>query len=371
MTRRPLPSTGSLGPVPPLHRYYEALRLPAALPPRFVSFAWRYHGCARRFAPTGCGRPRLWAWTLGHPEPSRDLTAETSGSPRFLGGPPCVHALRSDPGGPLDARPLRRRDVAFRSPHDVGSPIRSFEAQLPRPAHSLSTLRRRGLPRHHARLASGWWPTLAGWDSDPLGPLRRVSGSVYCIPSSLPRLRLAQGASPRRRCRSGSPRPPAARFSAEMCVRGWADAPGSSNPTPTGRPPLACRNLHAAFRHLPRIDRFIWKKERAWPRSPNGARACSPGSKREGAKTPGKGRKKSSSPEGATAAWPIRRTRPTTTDRNPTVLIGSGSVCRGTADGPALRSLTPRPPLPDGRGEELHLSLAVLPLSGYGEGAGG
>ena len=32
MTRRPLPSTGSLGSVPLLHRYYEALRLPAAHP---------------------------------------------------------------------------------------------------------------------------------------------------------------------------------------------------------------------------------------------------------------------------------------------------------------------------------------------------
>src|SRR5271166_3168306 len=34
MRRHPLPLTGSLGLVPPLQRYYEVLRLPAALTPR-------------------------------------------------------------------------------------------------------------------------------------------------------------------------------------------------------------------------------------------------------------------------------------------------------------------------------------------------
>ena len=37
MRRRPLPSTGSLGLVPPLQRYYETLRLPAAHFAAFVS----------------------------------------------------------------------------------------------------------------------------------------------------------------------------------------------------------------------------------------------------------------------------------------------------------------------------------------------
>ena len=67
VTRCPLSSTGSLGTVPPLRRYYEALRLPGA-PAPLVRSARQFH-----------------------------LSVEASGSPRFLGNP-CVHALASDSG---------------------------------------------------------------------------------------------------------------------------------------------------------------------------------------------------------------------------------------------------------------------------------
>jgi len=76
------------------------LRRPESIPPRFVSFAWRYRGYARSFAPTGCGRPLLWAWTIGLPEPSRDSTAESSGLSQVPGRPSCGHALGWYPGGP-------------------------------------------------------------------------------------------------------------------------------------------------------------------------------------------------------------------------------------------------------------------------------
>ena len=51
----------------------RVLRHPEPIPPRFVSFAWRYRGCTRFFAPTGYGYTRPGAWTFGLPEPSRDF----------------------------------------------------------------------------------------------------------------------------------------------------------------------------------------------------------------------------------------------------------------------------------------------------------
>src|SRR4029079_3521494 len=49
--------------------------------------AWRYRGCDRFFAPTGCGRPLLWAWTLVSRCPTGTRPRRSQGSPRFLGDP--------------------------------------------------------------------------------------------------------------------------------------------------------------------------------------------------------------------------------------------------------------------------------------------
>jgi hypothetical protein len=57
MTWRPLLSTGSLGMVPPLHRYYGTLRLPVVLLDPFDFFTSRYHRFRPWFAPLGHGRP--------------------------------------------------------------------------------------------------------------------------------------------------------------------------------------------------------------------------------------------------------------------------------------------------------------------------
>ena len=45
---------------------------------------------------------------------------EATGPPRFLGNP-CERVLLSDPGGIARARPMQRRDAAFRPIDDVGS----------------------------------------------------------------------------------------------------------------------------------------------------------------------------------------------------------------------------------------------------------
>jgi len=68
------------------------------LPPRFVSFAWRYHGNTHRSLP-----PRLRVAMAGlglvHPVfPSGMASVETAGSPKFLGNPDSRLHMFFDPG---------------------------------------------------------------------------------------------------------------------------------------------------------------------------------------------------------------------------------------------------------------------------------
>src|SRR5208283_5031047 len=55
MTWRPLLSTGSLGMVPPLQRYYGTLRLPVVRLDPFEFFTSRYHRVARGLLPSVVG----------------------------------------------------------------------------------------------------------------------------------------------------------------------------------------------------------------------------------------------------------------------------------------------------------------------------
>src|SRR5215203_4160543 len=93
VTRPPFPPRGLSGWFPRFLGTMRVLRRPEPIPTRFVSFACRYRSYVRRFAPTGRGRPLPVGLDFGLPEPTRDSAAEISGSPRFLGGPPCAHAL--------------------------------------------------------------------------------------------------------------------------------------------------------------------------------------------------------------------------------------------------------------------------------------
>src|SRR6202162_3858231 len=96
-----LPSTGSLGLVPPLLRYYQALRLPAALPRRFVAFAPRYRRCALGFAPAGARRSTHRPGVVHRtPQPVLSST-ETTGPPRFLEDPTLNVPCSLTPAGPL------------------------------------------------------------------------------------------------------------------------------------------------------------------------------------------------------------------------------------------------------------------------------
>src|SRR6185312_7756534 len=62
-------------------------------------------------------------------------------------------------------------------------PVR-FRGSITRPARSLSTLRGHGCPcaaYGRARLASGWWPTLAGQDLNLLGPIAKFQPVLHGI----------------------------------------------------------------------------------------------------------------------------------------------------------------------------------------------
>ena len=109
VARRPLPSTGSLGSVPPLPRYYEALRLPAVRPAalRFLRLA------VPRSPRVRSRRPARARPGVGHPVPRPGFAVERQGLPGSW-GTPRDSALLSDPGGTAAPGHCGARDVAFR-----------------------------------------------------------------------------------------------------------------------------------------------------------------------------------------------------------------------------------------------------------------
>jgi hypothetical protein len=114
-----LPRRGPSGRFPRVTGSMRRSDSPPPVPPRFVAFTWRYPGCTRVSLP-----PPPGAATTGLELVTRYLrpgfTEEMAGPPRFLGDLR-ERAPFSDPGGTASARPLRRRDTAFRYGQHVGS----------------------------------------------------------------------------------------------------------------------------------------------------------------------------------------------------------------------------------------------------------
>ena len=83
MRRHPLPLTGSLGLVPPLQRYYEVLRLPAAhfAALRFLRLA--IPSLRPLFVPPGPGRGAVDQSGVGRRYLQPPCSMETTGSPKF------------------------------------------------------------------------------------------------------------------------------------------------------------------------------------------------------------------------------------------------------------------------------------------------
>ena len=171
MRRHPLPSTGSLGLVPPLQRYYKVLRLPAAhcAALRFLRLA--IPSLRPLFVPPGPGRGAVDKLELVGGISSRLARWKRQGLPSSRRNP-CDHSpYSSDPGVTRQAEWTMSElpGAAPATDHDEGSP-RVVISGLNRTAFDLAVYASQGwLPTHHARLASGCWSGSTGRDWLPAG----------------------------------------------------------------------------------------------------------------------------------------------------------------------------------------------------------
>lgn len=110
----------------------------------------------------------------------RNSSAGDGGTSQVPGEPQCTHALALDPGGTSGAG-LRDRQSLRVAPSVLPSAYTSASAPATAAyfgAQSHGLLARclrfaLAVADAYARLASGWWPSLAGRDSDPLGSFER------------------------------------------------------------------------------------------------------------------------------------------------------------------------------------------------------
>jgi len=195
--RLPLPSTGSrreqfpgvIGTTrssdfsPPFPLHFVLLR--SAVPPHRPAFARAPPGRPRR-ALGGLGQPGLPFTGLPWVEAAR--------YPRFLVDPLAFVPCSSTPRGPARSGLLSTAPMLPSAPTTASAPPTTLISGLNRTARPLAVYASQpGSPRIRARLASGCWPALPGWDFHPPGPATRFQGGPLGIPSSSSRLRLAQG----------------------------------------------------------------------------------------------------------------------------------------------------------------------------------
>ena len=185
MTWRPLLSTGSLGMVPPLQRYYGTLRLPAVHLDPFEFFTSRYHRVARGLLPSVVGVPP-GARELSVPvSPSGMNDGKRLGSLRFPGSPLGHCPCSSTSAGSRQAEWTKSElpDTAPACVHDEGSK-RLVLSGLNHTTFDLTVYASQdGSPHHHARLASGCWSSFARRDSYPQGFNERFQSSSLFLPS--------------------------------------------------------------------------------------------------------------------------------------------------------------------------------------------
>jgi hypothetical protein len=169
VSRCSLPSAGSLGSVPPLHRYYEALRLPAALPAslRFLRSAVPPLRLEIRSRNHKTQQLRARGLLTGIPKP--DSLTEATGPPRFLEDP-----TMNVPCSPTPAGPPRSATTALRCclpPNgERRLPRQILITGLNHTARPFAVYASQGgLLHHHARLASGQSANLSGRDWLPAG----------------------------------------------------------------------------------------------------------------------------------------------------------------------------------------------------------
>ena len=191
MTWRPLLSTGSLGMVPPLQRYYGTLRLPAVLLDPFDFFTSRYHRFRPWFAPLGRGRPTGGQGVVGSGLPIRIYDGNV-GVSQVPWKPWWSLSVLFDPGRIRQAEWTKSKlpDTAPACVHDEGS-RRLVLSGLNHTTFDLTVYASQdGSPHHHARLASGCWSSFARRDSYSQGFSERFQSSSLFL---LPKAYLTQG----------------------------------------------------------------------------------------------------------------------------------------------------------------------------------
>ena len=170
MTWRPLLSTGSLGMVPPLQRYYGTLRLPVVLLDPFDFFTSRYHRFRPWFAPLGRGRPTGGQGVVGSGLPIR-IDDGNVGVSQVPWKPWWSLSVLFDPGRIRQAEWTKSKlpDTAPSYVQNEGSTRLSLSG-LNHTTFDLAVYASQGeSPHRHARLASGCWSGFARRDSYPQG----------------------------------------------------------------------------------------------------------------------------------------------------------------------------------------------------------
>jgi len=142
----------------------------------------KYRDCARCFAPTGCRRPLpVGLDLLATRSPIRDWIAEISGFSQVPGRTLLYTCLGLIPRGTPDARPLRHRGDSFPLVPRCRLPDLNL-SRLITTACALAVYASQQRVTPAPRKSRFRWvanPCRVGFDLR--GPLRRVSGSVYCI----------------------------------------------------------------------------------------------------------------------------------------------------------------------------------------------
>jgi hypothetical protein len=126
------------------------------------------------FAPRGIDAPRRGAGVISFCGfPNHTSVSGKDGTSQVPGEPQCTHAPLFDPGGTLESGHFDSRILPSANWTASASTLVLFRGSITRPACSLSTLRSRGYPPHHARLGPGCRPALPGEAGYPLGSYAR------------------------------------------------------------------------------------------------------------------------------------------------------------------------------------------------------
>ena len=177
------------GQVPRLHRYYQGTAT-SCRPSRRTSFpSLGGTAGALRFRLPGAEECVPAEPGVGHPvSPAGTSSAETAGSPKFLGNLDCPFAMFLDSGRTAGPRPLWDRSVAL-GRGTAKAPARNRLSKLDRMAFGLAAYAsQRRLPKRRARLASRCWSGSPGRAFHPQGSAERFPKCSRYIPSSFPKL---------------------------------------------------------------------------------------------------------------------------------------------------------------------------------------